>query len=76
LNLRQELRPLAHQRHAAPEQVTGRAPLGGRDVSLRDQAPAAQSSNRVEEGASIRLIALQPMPYGLRSFLAPASRRG
>jgi hypothetical protein len=53
LNMSQELSPFAHQMHAAPEQVTGRAHLGGVDGRLREHAPAEQHGDLVgREGAS------------------------
>ena len=47
LHVRQDLGPLVRQRHAAPQQGTGGAPVGGRDRGLREHAATEQSGNLV-----------------------------
>jgi hypothetical protein len=42
LEVRQQRRPLPGERPPAPEQVPGGPPAGGRDLGLRQQAPAEQ----------------------------------
>ena len=54
--LRQGRRPWAHQRHAAPEHGTGRAPRRGGDVRRWEQAPAAPHGDRA--GVTCRRLGL------------------
>jgi hypothetical protein len=72
LQVGQQLRPCARQRHAPPAQGTGRAPLGRRDIRWRAQAPAEEPGHR---GGGARGVCGRAAVDGLhRERMAEATR--